>query len=167
MVMIEFLREYPLAIVAAVLVIGVLLFLLLRPRQRVTLSDQVPVRPHMAHGDSTKESNDVVAAGAAAATDIGGDIISAPVHAHLTNGPGGLDDFARMKGVGPKFAQLLQARGFTRYEQLAGLSTDEAERLDSELGPFRGRLVRDRVVEQADYLARGDEDGFQQKFGKL
>ena len=165
--MIDFLRENPLAILAAVLVIAAILYLLLRPRQRVTLSDQVPLRPHMAYRDSDKESNDVAAAGAAATSDVSGEIIDAPVHQYLNNGPGGVDDFQRMKGVGPKFAQLLQARGFTRYEQIARLSPDEVERLDAELGPFRGRLTRDRVAEQATYLARGDEDGFQQRFGKL
>ena len=64
-------------------------------------------------------------------------------------------------------AQLLQARGFTRFDQLAKLTPDEVDKLDNELGPFRGRLHRDRVVEQAGYLARGDEDGFEQSFGKL
>ncbi len=35
------------------------------------------------------------------------------------------------------------------------------------MGPFKGRLARDRVAEQAGYLARGDTDGFEEKFGKL
>jgi len=39
--------------------------------------------------------------------------------------------------------------------------------LDDRLGPFKGRLERDRVVEQASYLARGDRDGFEARFGKL
>ena len=160
----EFLREYPGAIAVAALVVGLLLYLLLRPRQRVKLSDQVPLRPHMA---VAKDRDDVASAGAAATGDGGADIVEAPGHAHLTDGPGGLDDFQRMKGVGPKLAQLLRARGFTRYEHLAKLGADEVERLDADLGPFRGRLSRDRVVEQACFLARDDEDGFQQTFGKL
>ena len=47
------------------------------------------------------------------------------------------------------------------------MSDAEIERIDAALGAFRGRLTRDRVVEQADYLARGDIDGFEQRFGKL
>jgi predicted flap endonuclease-1-like 5' DNA nuclease len=39
--------------------------------------------------------------------------------------------------------------------------------LDDKLGAFKGRLARDRVVEQANYLARDDRDGFEAKFGKL
>jgi predicted flap endonuclease-1-like 5' DNA nuclease len=72
-----------------------------------------------------------------------------------------------MKGVGPKLADALHARGFARFEQLAGLSGEEVERIDSQLGAFRGRIRRDRIVEQAQYLARGDQDGFEQRFGKL
>ena len=77
------------------------------------------------------------------------------------------DDFTRLKGVGPKLAEALHAQGFNRYEQLASLSENELSRLDEQLGAFRGRLQRDRVTEQADYLARGDNDGFESKFGKL
>jgi predicted flap endonuclease-1-like 5' DNA nuclease len=69
--------------------------------------------------------------------------------------------------VGPKFADALHAIGFTRYEQIAHLTPTEIERIDGQLGAFRGRLTRDRIVEQADYLARGDTDGFEQRFGKL
>jgi predicted flap endonuclease-1-like 5' DNA nuclease len=47
------------------------------------------------------------------------------------------------------------------------LTPTEIERLDERLGTFRGRITRDRIVEQADYLARGDTDGFEQRFGKL
>ena len=72
-----------------------------------------------------------------------------------------------LKGVGPKLAQKLNENGIIRFEQLAGLSATEVSMLDDRLGPFRGRLSRDRVVEQASYLARGDTDGFEARFGKL
>ena len=62
---------------------------------------------------------------------------------------------------------LLHARGFTRFEQLAHLTAEEIELLDQQLGAVRGRITRDRIVEQAAYLARGDIDGFEQQFGKL
>jgi len=45
--------------------------------------------------------------------------------------------------------------------------SSDLERLDARLGTFAGRITRDRIVEQADYLARNDTDGFEQKFGKL
>jgi predicted flap endonuclease-1-like 5' DNA nuclease len=114
--------------------------------------------------DSAKEGNDIMSEAAAAAGDVAGELIGAAVHAHL--GDDG-DDFQRMKGVGPKLASMLQARGFVRFEQLANLSDEEVARIDAELGPFRGRLKRDRIVDQARYLARNDQDGFEQAFGKL
>ena len=62
---------------------------------------------------------------------------------------------------------MLNAHGLTRFEQIAGLTDSELERLDRDLGAFRGRLHRDRIVEQAEYLARGDLDGFKPRFGEL
>ena len=89
------------------------------------------------------------------------------MHANLSSASGPPDNLEVLKGVGPKFAQMLAERGVVRFEQLARLSPAEIELLDGQLGPFRGRLQRDRVIEQADYLARGDKDGFEQRFGKL
>ena len=72
-----------------------------------------------------------------------------------------------LKGVGPKFADALRGIGFQRFDQLARLTPTEVERVDAQLGAFRGRIARDRIVEQADYLARNDIDGFEERFGKL
>jgi predicted flap endonuclease-1-like 5' DNA nuclease len=166
--MIELIREYYPAILVAVVVGLIVGFLIFRPRQRVRLTDSAPLRPHMASArDSRRESNDIAAEAAAAASDVSGEIIGAPVHRHLVNGPDGADDFQRLKGVGPRLAETLHARGFTRFEQLAHLTPQEIDMLDQQLGPFNGRIWRDRIVEQATYLARGDVDGFEQHFGKL
>jgi predicted flap endonuclease-1-like 5' DNA nuclease len=159
----EVLRDY-LPLLGVVLLIAIALgFLLMRPRQRVRLTDSAPTRPHMAKAQAPDPGRGVASEAATAAQNVAGQFLDAPA------GSGGdaVDDFQRLKGVGPKFAQILHARGFTRYDQLARLTAEEMERLDGELGPFRGRLQRDRVVEQAAYLARGDTDGFQQHFGKL
>ena len=155
---------------AALLIAAIVAFLIFRPRQRVRLSDETPLRPHMttaAKSSAAHEGRGLAAEAAAAASDVTGQIIGAKVHAELPGASGPPDDLERLKGVGPRLAQLLNARGFTRYVQIARLSPDEVERLDLELGAFRGRITRDRIVEQAEYLARGDEDGFQQRFGKL
>lgn len=144
-----------------------LAFVLLRPRQRVQLSEsQTPLRPHMA-AMRRGESRGIAGEAAAAAGDVAGQILDAPVHAHLPGASGPPDDLQRLKGVGPKLAAMLNERGISRFEQLARLSEADLARLDSQLGAFRGRLSRDQVPQQADYLARGDEDGFEQRFGKL
>jgi predicted flap endonuclease-1-like 5' DNA nuclease len=101
---------------------------------------------------------------AAATRDVAGEVLG------IAPGPtpsGPADDLSRLKGVGPKFVARLHELGITRYDQLAGLNANEAAHLDERLGPFQGRLARDRVIEQAAYLARGDTDGFEERFGKL
>ena len=161
----DLIREYWWVI--AIALVLVLAFILLRPKQRVQLTDSSPVRPHMTESKRPPEGRGIAGEAAAAASDVTGEIIEAPVHRTLDGETGQGDDFSRLKGVGPKFATALRDLGFTRFEQLASLTPTEIERLDAQLGAFSGRLMRDRVVEQADYLARGDTDGFEQKFGKL
>ena len=164
--MVETLSDnWPLVLLAAAVIL-VLLFLAVRPRQRVRLSDSAPLRPHMAARTRDSEGRGLAGEAAAAASDVTGELLRAPVHRTLS-GEEASDDFTRMKGVGPKFVEALHALGITRFDQLARLTAAEVERIDSQLGAFRGRLQRDRVVEQADYLARGDVDGFEARFGKL
>ncbi len=164
----ELMNEYWPVILVALVVALIAAFLIFRPRQRVRLTDSAPLRPHMAAPrDSRAESNDIVSEAAAAASDVSGEIIGAPVHRHWSNTSGAIDDLQRIKGVGPKLADMLRERGFMRFEQLAHLTPEEVAMLDEQLGPFRGRIQRDRIAEQAAYLARGDTDGFEQHFGKL
>jgi predicted flap endonuclease-1-like 5' DNA nuclease len=159
----DLIREYWWVIVIVVAL--VLAFLLLRPKQRVTLTDSAPVRPHMQHA-APREGRGIAGEAAAATTDLTGNIISAPVHRAL-EGAVPSDDLCILKGVGPKFADALHAAGFYNFAQIAGLTPLEVDRLDDQLGAFRGRSARDRIVEQAEYLARNDTDGFEQRFGKL
>ena len=166
--MIDLMRENLPVVLVIVLVALIFAFLIFRPRQRVRLSGDTPIRPHMTNSrDSRREANDLASEAAAATSDVAGEIIDAPVHRHLSNGPGSADDLERIKGVGPKLADLLVARGYTSFAQLARLSSEEIEMLDRQLGPFSGRIQRDRIVEQAQYLERGDTDGFERNFGKL
>ena len=162
-------------------VIGAIVgFLIFRPRQRVRLSDQAPRRPHMT-GESAKK--DAVEAmrpvatlardpgrglsdeAAAAVSDVSGAILGTNVHGALDDDA--TDDLQRLKGVGPKFVTLLHSQGIFSFDQIARLTPNEVDRIDAAMGAFRGRFTRDRIVEQADYLARGDQDGYEQMFGKL
>ena len=162
----EFIRDNWPIIVAAIAIALILAFILLKPRQRVTLTDSAPVRPHMVRS-TPAEGRGLPGEAAAAASDVAGELIDAPVHRELTGTDEGADNFLLLKGVGPKLASQLNEMGFHRFRQLADLSSEEVERVENRLGAFQGRLTRDRVVEQADYLARGDNDGYEQKFGKL
>jgi predicted flap endonuclease-1-like 5' DNA nuclease len=130
-----------------------------------------PVRPYMQKrpirdGIDTVERRGVADEGAAAMRDVASEVLGVSEEsahpAETTN-----DDLQMLKGVGPKLAQKLQENGIFRFDQLAALSANEVTLLDAKLGAFKGRLERDRVVEQASYLARGDRDGFEARFGRL
>jgi len=161
----DFIREYWWLILLAAIAIAVA-FTLLRPRQNVRLTDSAPIRPHMMQSRPL-EGRGLAGEAAAATSDVTGELLRAPVRGKLAGAEKPGDDLCRIKGVGPKFADALKGLGFHRFEQLAHLTPTEIDRLDSQLGAFRGRITRDRVVEQADYLARGGIDGFEQRFGKL
>jgi predicted flap endonuclease-1-like 5' DNA nuclease len=163
----DFLNAYWPAILIAVVLIAIAAFLLLRPRQRVQLTQQGgPVRPHM-QARQEHEGRGIASEAAAAIGDVSGQIINVPVHENLPGASGPPDDLTQLKGVGPKFARLLNDLGITRFDQLARLSEGDLDRLDQHLGAFKGRLERDQVPLQAEYLARDDQDGFEQRFGKL
>ncbi|HEV2748613.1 MAG TPA: hypothetical protein VGW34_15125 [Allosphingosinicella sp.] len=126
-----------------------------------------PVRP-ATHGSDGREGNSLADQGAAAAADVAGEVLGVRAHAELPGESGGPPDNLQMlKGVGPKLAEKLNENGITRFEQLARLTANEVDILESRLGPFQGRLGRDRVVEQAGFLARDDRAGFEARFGKL
>ena len=93
-----------------------------------------------------------------------GDLAGIAFPPHSTDHP---DPLTRLKGVGPKLEAMLNEHGFTRYEQLASLDDAELAALEERLGAFKGRLTRDRVVEQARLLASGDTKEFEARFGKL
>ena len=165
--MIAFIQEYwPIILVGLLtgIIVGYLIF---RPKQSVRLTDSVPTRPHMTHATSTGEGKRITDEAAAAASDVAGQMMNARVHQELPGASGPPDDLVKLKGVGPKLASILIDRGITRFDQIAKLSEGQIQALDASLGAFRGRFERDRIQEQADYLARGDIDGYEAKFGKL
>lgn len=77
------------------------------------------------------------------------------------------DPLTRLKGLGPKAEGLLHGLGVTRYAQIAAWTPADIARIDPQMGAFKGRIVRDRWVEQAGYLAKDDVAGFEAVFGKL
>ena len=104
---------------------------------------------------------------AAAAEDVAGEMLGVDAPPNIPGPAGPPDNLQLMKGVGPKLAAQLNALGISRYDQLARLNENEVAMLDERMGAFRGRIARDRMVEQACYLERNDTDGFEAKFGKL
>ena len=83
----------------------------------------------------------------------------------VTDGPP--DPLTRLKGLGPKAEALLNSLGIIQYAQIAAWSEADIVRIDAQMGAFKGRIQRDRWVDQARYLAAGDTAGFEAVFGKL
>jgi len=159
-------------IVVAILAVLALTFLALRARRGPPRLERRPEgespyvasteRPYMK--PPAAEGAGVADEVAAATRDVAGEVLGIAARP-ASSVPA--DDLSRLKGVGPKFVARLHELGITRYDQLAGLNANEAAHLDERMGPFQGRLARDRVIEQAAYLARRDIDGFEERFGKL
>ena len=134
--------------------------------RRVVVSDDKAADDPVPGVDGA-EGHDVVSGAAAAAEDVVGQFLGVDAHPAAPGVAGDGDDLQALKGVGPKLAGLLQAEGLTRYAQIAALGPEDLARLDAKLGAFKGRLQRDRVVEQAALLAGGDRAGYEAAFGRL
>ena len=142
------------AIVAILVIVGAL-FLLLKVG-----GGKAPARP----AASSAEQNGVISSAASAVEDVAGSFMGVDAHPDLAGPP---DDLTRIKGLGPKAAAQLKLLGITRFAQLGALGPSECASIDEHMGVFRGRLDRDRWVEQARYLSRGDTATFEREFGKL
>lgn len=115
------------------------------PVSPVPTTPPAPAAPHAPHVTITPTP---AASAAAAATAADGPV-------------------TQLKGLGPKLAARLGELGITTVGQLAALTDDDAAALDAQLGPFSGRMGRDRWQEQARFLAAGDTKGFEAVFGRL
>lgn len=147
----EFLTAYWPLIVGTLVILIALIVLFKRRGQHVELGSVDPV----------------VAPTLARAAMPGPAIPDGPTPIAAAAPTGAPDDLVRIKGLGPKVAAQLGTLGIVRFDQLAALDADAQATLDAQLGPFAGRMARDRWVEQADLLARDDIAAFEAQFGKL
>ena len=74
--------------------------------------------------------------------------------------------FHGSRASAPKLVALLGELGVTSYAQIAAWDAADVERIDAQLGRFKGRITRDQWVAQAQLLAAQDEAGFTEKFGR-
>ncbi len=68
---------------------------------------------------------------------------------------GKADDLKVIVGIGPKLEALCHRLGFYHFDQLANWTAAEIAWVDDNLEGFRGRVTRDKWVEQARDLAAG------------
>lgn len=88
---------------------------------------------------------------------------SAPIGkpAGLTSPRDGMpDDLTKISGVGPKMEKICNALGFWHFDQIAGWSAGEISWVDDNLEGFKGRVTRDKWVQQASDLAQNKSPAF-------
>ena len=76
------------------------------------------------------------------------------------------DDLKKIKGIGPKLEKLCNKLGFWHFDQIAAWTDQEIAWVDANLEGFKGRVTRDRWVEQAKLLAAGEETEFSKRVDK-
>jgi NADH-quinone oxidoreductase subunit E len=79
--------------------------------------------------------------------------------------PDVVDDLKMISGVGPVLEGKLHDLGIYTFAQIAKWTETEIGWVDGYLN-FRGRIVRDDWIKQADALARGGEEEYVRVFGK-
>lgn len=65
------------------------------------------------------------------------------------------DNLKQIKGIGPKIEASLHTMGINHFGQIADWSGADVDRIDAQLA-FKGRIRRERWVEQAKDLARAE-----------
>ena len=78
---------------------------------------------------------------------------------------GPADDLKLIMGVGPVLEQTLNAIGITTWRQVAALTPEQIDAVESEAG-FKGRITRNNWLQQAEVLARGGVEEYRKVFGK-
>ncbi len=76
---------------------------------------------------------------------------------------GNADNLKEIKGIGPKLEKLCNSMGFYHFDQIAAWTPDEVAWVNANLEGFKGRVSRDKWVEQAGILASGGETEFSKR----
>lgn len=77
---------------------------------------------------------------------------------------GGNDNLQIISGVGEGLERTLNDNGVTRFAQIAAWTRADIDEFDRLL-KFRGRIVREKWIEQAKLLAKGRFGQFEKEYG--
>ncbi len=83
----------------------------------------------------------------------------------FTEPPEKADDLKMIAGIGPKIEKILHDLGIYTFAQIASWGPEEIKWVDQRL-KFKGRIIREEWVAQADALATGGRDEYVRRFGK-
>ena len=167
-------------VIAVIVVIALAFLFLVRGRkQHVTFSDTPPLTPKAAPAPKPVEAapppapampvegHGITTEMADAVEDVVDQFVGIQSHPKPEPAKGPGDPLTQLKGLGPKAASLLNDLGVTRFEQIASWNEADIAAIDARMGAFKGRIGRDRWVDQAKLLAKGDTTAFEAEFGAL
>jgi len=172
-------------VIAVIVVIALAFLFLVRGRkQHVTFSDTTPLTPRVAPAAADPAPKPVASAAPAPATasveghglttemadaveDVVDQFVGIQSHSKPEPAKGPGDALTQLKGLGPKAASILADLGVTRFEQIASWNAADVAAIDAQMGAFKGRITRDRWIDQAKLLAKGDTAAFEAEFGAL
>ena len=110
--------------------------------------------------DAARAAGEAARAAAGGAAPASGAVRPQFLAAPLEGGP---DDLGRLKGVGPKLAEMLHANGIYHFSQIAAWGPEEIAWIETHMTGFSGRVERDDWVGQARTLAAGGETEHSQR----
>lgn len=76
---------------------------------------------------------------------------------------GKADDLQEIEGIGPALEKLVNALGFYHFDQIASWTEADIATVDTEMKTFKGRITRDKWVEQAKIIVAEGLDAFRER----
>ena len=73
------------------------------------------------------------------------------------------DDLKQLEGVGPAMEKLVNEMGFYHFDQIAAWTEADVALVDAEMKGFKGRIARDRWVEQARIIVTEGLEAFHER----
>ena len=82
----------------------------------------------------------------------------------LTKPRGGkADDLKEIEGIGPALEKTVNGLGFYHFDQIAGWTEADVALVDAEMKTFKGRITRDKWVEQARIIVSEGLEAFRER----
>ncbi|MDP3197893.1 hypothetical protein [Tabrizicola sp.] len=76
---------------------------------------------------------------------------------------GKADDLQEIEGIGPALEKLVNSLGFYHYDQIAAWTEADVALVDGEMKTFKGRIARDKWVEQARIIVSDGLEAFRER----
>lgn len=73
------------------------------------------------------------------------------------------DDLQEIEGIGPALEKLVNSLGFYHFDQIAAWSEADVALVDAEMKTFKGRIARDKWVEQARIIVSEGLEAFRER----